>query len=194
MIRRHPHVFSTTEVKDSKEVLQNWESIKRAEKAQDANQNESITPIADSLRDIPVDLPALHKAQRISDKAGQRANFEWPNLRGVLDKIEEEHNELLSEIETLKTSPEKIESPKSTLLEGNTKEKVTHEIGDLLFTVVQVARWLGINAEESLHSCVGRFLNRFEEMEKHSKGPLKELSDKAREALWKQIKDLESKP
>lgn len=161
LIRRHPHVFGETEVENADEVLANWDRIKQAEK-QDGQANSV-------LHGVPRAMPSLLRAHEISKRAA-RCGFEWPNIESVLDKLDEERNELAEAI--IEGDPSRIEA----------------EIGDLLFTAVNVSRWAGIEPEEALHKMLHRFTERFQSMENSSDKPLKQLSPEEWEALWQKAK------
>lgn len=156
LIRRHPHVFSETQVENAEEVLKNWDSIKKSEKS-------GPTSI---LAGVPASMPALSRALEISKRAA-RAGFEWKDLDGVRDKVIEE----LDEIDQAET-PEELES----------------EFGDLLFSLVNYARWKKIDPEAALRQMVVRFQSRFENMETHAEKPLTELSFEEWDALWNRAK------
>jgi tetrapyrrole methylase family protein / MazG family protein len=136
LIRRHPHVFGDVSVENSAEVLRNWEAIKRTERPE-------RTSVLDG---VPRHLPALMKALEVSKRV-VKVGFEWPTLAEVLDKIEEEVRELREE------------------LPGRDPARLQSELGDLLFTVVNVARWLKLDPEEALRQMVERFSDRFREVE-----------------------------
>jgi len=136
LVRRHPHVFGDVSVRDAEEVKRNWDAIKQQEKPERTS----------ALDGVPRELPALMKALEVSKRA-VKVGFEWPALEGVLAKLDEEVAELKAE------------------LSERDPEKLTGEIGDLLFTVVNVARWLKIDPEEALRLMLRRFEGRFREME-----------------------------
>ena len=138
MIRRHPHVFGSTEVADSADVVDQWDRIKRGERA--GAEHES------AVGGIPRHLPALHRAQKIQKQAA-KVGFDWPSLDGVLAKIEEE----LAEV-------------REALREGD-EEAVAEEIGDLLFAVVNLSRFRKHHAEDLLQDTVRKFEKRFLRME-----------------------------
>ncbi len=163
LIRRHPHVFSDTVVANANEVLKNWDAIKKQEK---------LGPTS-ILSGVPNALPALARAHEISQRA-VRAGFEWPNIDGVLDKVREETVELEEAIKN--GDPEHIKS----------------EIGDLLFTIVNLARWQKVDAEDALRMMLNRFQTRFESMEAHAPKPLTELTFDEWDDLWNQAKKLTS--
>lgn len=165
MIRRHPHVFGDVEVADSGEVLRNWEAIKQTERG-DGNERRS------ALDGVPKELPALLKALEVSKRV-VKVGFEWPTLPDVLAKLDEEVGELKAELET------------------RDRERLSAELGDLLFTVVNVARWLKIDPEEALRQMVARFERRFREVERLAEAggtPVTELGIEALERLWQQAK------
>lgn len=160
LIRRHPHVFGETLVKDANEVLQNWDKIKQTEKPR------SI------LAGVPQALPALARAHEVSKRAA-RAGFEWLDFDGVLDKVHEEVAEL-----------------KQAVKDGD-KEHVRDEVGDLLFTIVNIARWQKIDAEDALRVMLNRFQSRFSSMEDQASKPLQELTPEEWDDLWNQAKENE---
>lgn len=167
LIRRHPHIFGETKVKDSREVLRNWEEIKMKEK-KDA-------PRKSLLEGIPKSMPALLLARRIQERAAQ-VGFDWENVDGVIDKISEEIGELR-------------EAARS-----GEKEKVQDELGDLLFALVNIGRWLDINPEEALRQTSRKFKRRFQEIEKTAVERGTKLSHMGldeMEAIWQESKKME---
>lgn len=180
MIRRHPHVFGDVKVTGSGEVLKNWEKIKMGEKG--GEQSQQATSL---LAGIPSSLPALLRAQRLGEKAA-KVSFDWKSMQGVWDKVHEELQELqeevsphLNETAQLKATPE-------------VRKRLEHELGDLFFSLCQMARWLGISAEDSLRTTADRFISRFEVMEKSSDKPLSSFSEDELEALWQKAKACEA--
>lgn len=160
LVHRHPHVFGQVEVSGPDEVLRNWDRIKQLEKGE---QPRSI------LAGVPRGMASLLRAYEISRRAA-RCGFEWPNFEAVFDKMREEEAELHEALE--QGDPARIES----------------EIGDLLFTVVNVARWAGVEPEEALRKMLNRFTDRFMRMEALADRPLKDLSAEAWDGLWEQAK------
>lgn len=134
--RRHPHVWGDAQVASTEEVIANWEAIKVAEKG--SQDRPSI------LSDIPLTLPALARSQKIQERV-RRVGFDWPAIEGVVAKTREE----LAELE-----------------EASGTERQAAELGDLLFAVVNWARWLGINAETALRRANARFIRRFQLLER----------------------------
>lgn len=167
MIRRHPHVFGDVNVKTPEDVKTNWERIKLEEK-KDAGEEQAV------LSGVPKALPALNQAQRLGEKAA-KFNFDWDSIDGVWAKVEEELLELKAEID---------------LPEGmvGRKERIFHELGDLLFAATQLGRWLGVHSEDALRAGCRRFTERFNKVEKLAEKPLTEHSTEELEALWQQAK------
>ncbi len=160
MIRRHPHVFGDKMANDSAAVLRQWEEIKRTEKGGTAG-------VLDSL---PASMPALLRAQNAQKKAG-RVGFDWPDVEPVFEKMQEEIAEVRQAIES-----------------GNARA-VENEVGDILFTAVNLARKLHVDAETSLSAATNRFIKRFQSVErelgdrKMEETPLEEL-----DKIWDRIK------
>ncbi len=177
MIRRHPHVFGDSKVDGSDEVLKNWAEIKKQEKLDQGKENTSGAAI---LHDIPKSLPALNQAGRIGEKSA-KLGFDWPDIESVWKKVEEEREELL---EVLGSSEFKANAVNKTQLE--------HELGDYLFSLSQLARWLNISPEDSLRACCKRFIERFETMEKvlelGEENSLEDFSIEKLEGAWQQAK------
>ncbi|MCW3059804.1 MAG: nucleoside triphosphate pyrophosphohydrolase [Capsulimonas sp.] len=164
LVRRHPHVFGSVSVANSEDVLTNWDAIKRKEKG-----NEDRTSILDG---IPKDLPALMRALEVSKRV-VKVGFEWPTVLEVLDKVDEEIAELRAEIAI-----------------GDTA-RAGEELGDLLFTLVNVARQLKVDPEEALRNMTLRFANRFRYIERHAEAEgrrLQDLSLDEMETVWAQAK------
>ncbi|MCX7727000.1 MAG: nucleoside triphosphate pyrophosphohydrolase, partial [Chitinispirillaceae bacterium] len=138
LIRRHPHVFGNLQVSSSKEVINNWEHIKKNEKG-----NEHRRYLVD---DIPVALPALFRAEKIQRRVA-RVGFDWHNTEPALDKVEEEFKEFRE------------------ALQSGDKENAFEELGDILFALVNVARHNGICAEEALRAANNKFIERFRYVE-----------------------------
>jgi tetrapyrrole methylase family protein/MazG family protein len=164
LVRRHPHVFADGHAKDAQEVERNWEQIKAEERKE---KGESKSPV----EGIPGDLPALAYAQLMQDRVG-KAGFEWDDISGVLDKIVEE----VAELKAAATPEEKM-----------------HELGDLLFTMVNLTRWSGEHAEDVLRKANQRFGKRYLGMEKLAaeRGlDFNSLSLDQKEELWQEAKRL----
>jgi len=141
LVRRHPHVFGDVQVADTAAVLRNWEAIKRTEK----KAGPDGAPRS-ALDGVPVALPALSRAQRVQSKAS-RSGFDWPDVAGVDAKLVEE----TAELQAARASGD--------------AEAMRHEVGDLLFSVVNLCRFLKLDAEEALQAANDRFSRRFRAVE-----------------------------
>lgn len=164
LIRRHPHVFGDTSAANADEVLKNWEKIKRQEPGYE--KRKSI------LDGVPKGLPALLRAQEISKRAA-RAGFEWESIEGVFDKLEEEVKEL-----------------RAARVEDN-RDAIASEIGDILFTVVNLARFEKVDAEDALSRMATRFMRRFTRIEDAAaeRGvALEDMPQSEMEAIWQAAK------
>lgn len=148
LILRHPHVFGDVTVSGSEEVLKNWDEIKREEKKQ--------RTVTDSMDSVAKSLPALWRAEKIQKKAS-KVGFDWPDLSGAMDKLAEELTELSD----------------ATLGDGDIGE----ELGDLLFSAVNVARFCGVDPEEALHAACDKFTARFSHVEKAAAAAGRRLED-----------------
>ena len=166
LIRRHPHVFGDAIAPDSAAVKETWEAIKASEKAE---APPSASPLSDRLAGKVRGQPALAGAMTISKKAA-KAGFEWDAMEGVWEKVHEELDEL-----------------KEAVASGN-KAHAQEELGDVLFTLVNVARWCGIDPEEGLAGTNRRFLDRFSRVEAALGGDLQGRSIRELESLWQQAK------
>jgi tetrapyrrole methylase family protein/MazG family protein len=163
IVNRHPHVFSDLTLEDTKGVLLNWERLKEKERAENGKAEASL------LDGVAVALPALVQAEQFQKRAA-RVGFDWPDIQGVLDKLEEELREV------------------NDAEDGDSR---ADEIGDLLFAVVNLARWYKIDPESSLRETNERFRKRFSYIEKsaHSKGQsITDLSLDEMESLWQEAK------
>lgn len=175
MVRRHPHVFGNVNAKTSGEVLKNWEQIKREERAEEGSAAEESI-----LARVPRSLPGVLEALELTKRAA-KIGFDWENLSGILEKLDEEKREL----EALVPSHAKS---------GFTR-KIEEEIGDLLFTGVNIARFLGVDPEIALKAANRKFKRRFQWMESAAAKEGTQFSDLARErmeALWDESKAHES--
>ncbi len=164
LIRRHPHVFTAasdgTPKLDSEQVVKQWETIKQAERSAKA---DSI------LAGIPSSLPSLLRAHQIQERAS-RVGFDWDTPEQVFKKLDEE-------LEELRAADSRLPRPEPSVREPDTQEAVEHELGDVLFTIVNVARFLRINPEEALRKANNRFTARFRHMERHERQEGKDLRD-----------------
>lgn len=178
LIRRHPHIFGDTVAADSKTVLRNWEQIKREEKQTQDGAAESKS----MLDEIPRSMPAVLEATKLGSRAA-KVGFDWPDADGLFHKLAEETEELRSE---LAVQPEKDGKPN--------RERVEEEMGDLLFTAVNLARHLHVDPEFALRGSNAKFRRRFAAMEREAGGAtaLEGLSPEELESLWSRAKAEES--
>ena len=165
LIRRHPHVFANGSASDARQVERNWEQLKAEERRQAGKPEPS------AMDSVPAALPALSAAQLIQDRAA-RFGFDWDDAGGVLDKLVEE----IGEFRDAATDEERLD-----------------EFGDVLFALVNVARWSGIQAEDALRQANGKFRNRYRVMERLASERGQDfvvLSLDQKEALWQEAKGL----
>lgn len=166
LVHRHPHVFGDVVANDAEQVLVNWEKLKNEERKA---ENKSV------LAGVPQTLPALLKASRLTEKAA-RVGFDWRRTEDVFEKLDEEIGEV-----------------REAIASGD-EAKIHDEIGDLLFTIANIARKLNVNAEEALQSTNRKFRRRFEAMESSVRGSdrnLDQLSLEQMDALWDEAKAAE---
>jgi MazG family protein len=159
LVRRHPHVFGDVEANDAEQVLVNWEKLKQDERKA---ENKSV------LSGVPQAMPALLKASRLTEKAA-RVGFDWRRTDDVFDKLDEENGEL-----------------REAVAAGDA-EHIHEEIGDLLFTIANIARKVNVNAEEALQSTNRKFMRRFQSMESQVRASdrnLDQLELEEMDRLW----------
>jgi MazG family protein len=167
LIRRHPHVFGQVEVNGEADILANWEKIKEQEKKSNGEDKGFFSG-------IPASLPALSRAQMMQERAA-RVGFDWPTASGPLDKVREETEELTEHI-------------------GGDKDQLEHELGDLLFSVVNLARHTGVRAEQALARSNRKFNRRFEAVRRLARErglDLNEAGIEELDKLWDEVKETE---
>jgi nucleoside triphosphate diphosphatase len=177
MVRRHPHVFGKVQADTSAQVLKNWEQLKAEERAKKQKAQPVSEAGASILDAVPRSLPALLEAHQITRRAAN-VGFDWPDANGIFDKLAEETTELKSA----------IGGPASG---DRSPLKIEEEVGDLLFVGVNLARFLGLDAEIALKKANRKFAQRFREMERlaGSRGQkLSALSAAELDALWNEVK------
>ncbi len=168
LVRRHPHIFGNESISDADTVKQNWEKIKHHEK------RHHRTSVLDG---IPQSMPGLIKAQRTQEKAAS-TGFDWQDIHPVLEKLDEERNELLE------------------ALDENNQEHISEEIGDMLFTLVNLSRKLHIDAESAINQTTRKFERRFKSIEEHYSKQGENIYDSTldqMDEIWNQVKKYESK-
>lgn len=149
LIHRHPHVFGDVQADTPDEVLANWDAIKRADRKQ---------TVAGAMDGIPRGLPGLMRSEKIQNKAA-KLGFDWPDVSGAMDKLREEVGELQEGIDASDT------------------ENIKEEIGDVLFSAVNVARFFKLDAEECMHAACAKFIRRFRYLEEHAAAKGMKLED-----------------
>jgi len=160
LIRRHPHIYGTTKVDGEEDVKRNWEKIKQLEGKKS------------TLSGVPQSMPALIKAYRMQEKTKQ-VGFEWENRDQVWEKVEEEMQEL------------------KEVIDGNESQtRMEEEFGDVLFSLVNYGRYLGIDPETALEKVNRKFKKRFEYIEEHSPKQLEDMSLEEMDALWNEAKTI----
>jgi tetrapyrrole methylase family protein/MazG family protein len=175
MVRRHPHVFSSAEADTQEKIRQQWHEIKQGEHHQDTSLS-----ILDS---IPTGLPALLRAYRISERAA-RAGFDWYDVQGVMEKAEEEWDEFKKEVARKPSSSEAL-SP-------NANDKQALELGDMFFTLINVARLSGLHPETVLSQSTQKFERRFrcmEDMINDAGDQMGSISRQEWDRLWEAAKE-----
>ena len=173
LLRRHPHIFGDAVATDADAVLRNWEQIKREEKGAKGLKTASI------LDDVPRNMPATMEAAKLGSKAA-KIGFDWPDAQGLFDKMEEELGELTAEVETERAEPDNVEA----------------ELGDLLFTAVNLARHLKVDPESALRRANAKFRARFAAMESQagSTALLEAMPPEEKEGLWRKAQLQERRP
>ena len=151
LINRHPHIYAETEVQNEEDVKRNWEKIKLKE------GNKSV------LGGVPASLPALVKAARIQEKA-RGIGFDWENKEQVWEKVEEEMQEFKTELD-------------ASAADAAAAEKAEEEFGDLLFSLINYARFVNINPENALEKTNRKFIQRFQHLENRAREQGKQLQD-----------------
>ncbi|HEX3685891.1 MAG TPA: nucleoside triphosphate pyrophosphohydrolase [Bryobacteraceae bacterium] len=167
LIRRHPHVFGDATAETAEDVKQRWDEIKRGEKGGHIAGSDGS-----ALDGVPRNLPALMEAEKISHKAAG-LGFEWPDIGGVVEKLQEEAAEL------------------TRARASGDQEHVEHEIGDLLFTLVNLARFLKVDPEQALRKTNARFRRRFGYLEKRAGEAIAGMPLERMEELWQEAKRTE---
>jgi len=189
LISRHPHVFGDVAADTPQEVLRNWEAIKAREKGTDASGQKLF------LDSVSRAMPSLLEASKISAKAAA-VGFDWPELSGLFDKLEEETHELKAEIKAVgieQTSPRQrgVAGARESQIPSDKMAKIEDEVGDLFFVLVNIARYLGVDAESALRRSNAKFRRRFAHVESELKKQGKQLQGSSleeMEGLWQQAK------
>ena len=181
LVYRHPHVFGDVEAKDSATVLRNWEQLKQLEHKKESRHS--------ALDGVPTTLPGLLKAQRTQEKAA-RVGFDWKDAQGPLAKIHEELAELKAEVAKVSGGDGLAKIPPGESV------RVKEELGDLLFSVCNLARHLGVDSESAIEGTTAKFSRRFRTVEAAAKAQdrnLKDMTLAEMDALWTAAKADETK-
>ncbi|HEY1262338.1 MAG TPA: nucleoside triphosphate pyrophosphohydrolase [Terriglobales bacterium] len=168
LIDRHPHVFGDAQAETSAEVLRNWEALKKEEKKKRAPEESGGAESA--LAGVSSAMPALLEAHKLSSRAAQ-IGFDWPEIAGLLDKLREESEELEHELSQLPPPGPRphgrgIAGAGAQSVPEALQEKMEHELGDLFFVLVNIARYLSLDSESALKKANRRFRRRFQWMER----------------------------
>ena len=161
MYSRHPHVFGNIKAVDADEALESWELSKQKEK--------NLSSYTDNLKNVPKALSPLSRSYKIQKRAAE-VGFDWPDAEGAVLKIKEELFEFLEEYK------------------NSDSEKMEEEFGDLLFALVNLARFVKINPDIALNKTINKFINRFEYIETNSKKDLKQMNLEEMDELWEESK------
>jgi MazG family protein len=189
LVHRHPHVFGDVKADDAAQVLKNWEALKTQERKEKKlaveQQHESL------LNGVSSKMPALMEAHKISSKAAH-VGFDWPAIEGLFEKLEEETQELQANIKELPSGA--LEKRSGAQVSEELRSRIEDEVGDLLFTLVNVARYLSVDSELALRRTNRKFRRRFgwleEQLQKQGRQP-EEATLEQMEELWQQAKTLE---
>jgi ATP diphosphatase len=206
LIHRHPHVFGDVKADTSAEVKRNWEALKIEERKKRGTQENPVPPVKKDekhsiLAGVSSAMPSLPEACKLSSRAAQ-AGFDWPNVEGLFDKLDEETKELR---EQLNQFPPPGPRPQGRGMAGsgrtpvpeNLQARLEEEVGDLFFVLVNIARYLSLDPESALRKTNRKFKRRFQWMEarlQESARTVDQTSMEELESLWQQAKREESGP
>jgi len=205
LVRRHPHVFGEVEAETSQEVLRNWEAIKTQERAKKAGNSETPGAVQPAeaetkplLESVSTAMPALLEGLKLSNKAAH-VGFDWPSINGLFEKLEEEAEELRREVELIPApGPQPVgrgvAGAHGSKVPAELQGRLQDEVGDLLFTVVNLARYLEVDPESALRQTNRKFRRRFGHVESHLRLEGKELGEASLEEMerhWQEAKGAE---
>jgi MazG family protein len=196
LVDRHPHVFGEVKADTAGEVVRNWEALKRVEAAKKQTRSESESEKASLLAGVSRAMPALLEATKLSRKAAS-IGFDWPEISGVFEKLDEEIAELKHDVDEL---PQPVKAAggnagaRTHSVPEDLHRRIEGEIGDLFFVLVNLARFLNVDPESALRRTTHKFRSRFEAMEAqaHVTGQnLEQMNLDEMEELWQNSKNLE---
>lgn len=201
LVTRHPHVFGEVVAETPGEVLRNWEAIKAEEKKQRLAQGDgkSAKPEpASALNGVSKGIPALLEAHKLSSKAAY-VGFDWPNVEGIFDKLKEETAELRAEVDKIPPPGpvpigRGVSGAKGSVVSEELRSRMEDEVGDLFFTLVNLARYLSLDSEQALRKTNRKFKRRFQFMEARllQQGrSIENLTLDQMEELWREVKSSE---
>jgi len=196
LVDRHPHVFGEVKAETSSEVLRNWQALKADEKKKKAGDNNTDSIPAESVvAGVPTAMPALMEAYKLSSRAAQ-VGFDWPDMDGLFEKLQEETEELqqgLTEFPAPGPRPQVrgVAGASGQQVSEALRQHLEEEVGDLLFVLVNIARYLSLDPESALRKTNRKFKRRFQWMEEQlrasGRGP-QQASMTELESLWQQAK------
>lgn len=190
MVRRHPHVFGDATADTSGAVLKKWEEIKAEERAQKRGMEEKTPAVESVLSGVPRSLPAVLEAYQLTRRASH-IGFDWADLQGIFDKIDEEKHELAELAPAGLLNANGGQSSTEARQSIKKSARAEEEVGDLLFATVNVARFLGVDPEIALKKANRKFKERFQWMENaaaRDKGRLADVPRERMEQLWDEAK------
>ena len=196
LIARHPHVFGDVKAEDAHTVLKNWESFKAQEKEEKRRSRQGASdqaPETELLLDgVSSRMPALQEAHKISSRAAH-VGFDWPEIEGLFEKLEEETRELREQIHCLPSGS--LQPRGKSRVPEEVRGRLEDEVGDLFFVLVNLARYLAVDPESALRGTNRKFRSRFGWVEEQLRGRGKKLEEsnlEEMESLWQQAKTLET--
>ncbi len=191
LVRRHPHVFGDVEANTAGEVLRNWEQIKQREKKEQGEEQPKSL-----LSSVSTAMPALMEGLKLSNKAAH-VGFDWPNVEGVFDKLQEEVKELRDEVAKIPPPGpvpvgRGVSGARETQVPEALQQRLHDEIGDMLFVVVNLARYLNVDPESALRGTNRKFRRRFEHVEQRLREAGKKFEESnidEMERYWQEAKN-----
>ncbi|MCL2809343.1 MAG: nucleoside triphosphate pyrophosphohydrolase, partial [Treponema sp.] len=185
LIRRHPHVFGDVKVKDTAEILNNWETIKI--------EQEGRKPKESILDEVSAALPPMERSFKLQKKAS-KVGFDWQDTEGVIEKIKEEFNEVQAEIKKNENAIYGVPGNNDTLEKNGTcYHKLEEELGDLLFSVINLCRFLKVEPSAALRRTNSKFIDRFKYVEKKMKEAGQEMKKEnlcIMDKYWNEAKEI----